>query len=234
MRADPQNLPAGVTRTWPGAAYAGFASGDHSTAFIEREEIYDFVRKHDITGFATIAGDRHSFWAGLAAKSLPPKDFDPVGIAFVTGSISAPAMLEAIEHSFPKEHPLRPLFLGQGPGDREPQPTVNLLLRHGVRSCLEYARSGDLEKARQLSNPNLSPHASFVDMGGHGYAVVRATASDFEVEFVCIPRPLERSASADGGPLRYRTISRTKLWENGQSPRMETRVLEGNPRFSIG
>ena len=113
MRADPQNLPSGITRPWPGAAYAGFSSGDHSTAFVERAEIYDFVRDHGITGFATIAGDRHSFWAGLAAKALPPKPFDPVGIAFVTGSISAPTMLEAIEHSFPKEHPLRPLFLGQ-------------------------------------------------------------------------------------------------------------------------
>ncbi len=234
MRADPQNLPLGVTRPWPGAGYAGFASGDHSTAFVERGEIYDFVREHGITGFATIAGDRHSFWAGLAAKALPPKHFEPVGIAFVTGSISAPTMLEAIEHNFPKQHPLRPLFLGQGPEDSGPQPTVNLLLRHGVRSCLEYALSGDMEKALRVSNPDLSPHASFVDMGGHGYAVVRATSFAFEVEFVCIPRPLERSDGADGGALRYRTLSRTELWENGQSPKMETRVLEGDARFSIG
>ncbi len=235
MRADPQNIPSNVTRRpWPGASYAGFGGGDHSSAFVERAEIYDFVREHGITGFATIAGDRHSFWAGLAAKALPPKQFEPVGIAFVTGSISAPTMLEAIEHSFPKEHPLRPLFLGQGPDDREAQPTVNLLLRHGVRSCLEYAKSGDLDKARRVSNPDLSPHASFVDMGGHGYAVVRASRSAFEVEFVCIPRPLERSESADGGPLRYRTVSRTELWENGKSPKMEMRVLEGDPRFSIG
>ena len=127
-------------------------------------------------------------------------------------------MLEAIEHNFPKQHPLRPLFLGQGPEDSGPQPTVNLLLRHGVRSCLEYAQSGDMEKALRVSNPDLSPHASFVDMGGHGYAVVRATSSAFEVEFVCIPRPLERSDGADGGALRYRTLSRTELWENGQSP----------------
>ena len=32
-----------------------------------------------ITGFATIAGDRHSFWAGVAAKALPPAAFEPVG-----------------------------------------------------------------------------------------------------------------------------------------------------------
>ncbi len=66
MRADPQNLPAGLTKPWPGKGYAGFGGGDYSTAYVERGEIYDFVRDHGITGFATVAGDRHSFWAGLA------------------------------------------------------------------------------------------------------------------------------------------------------------------------
>ncbi len=234
MRADPQNLPSSSSKPWPGAGYAGFGGGDHSSAFVERAEIYDFVRNHGITGFATVAGDRHSFWAGLAAKALPPKAFEPVGIAFVTGSISAPGMVEAIEHGFPQQHPMRPLFLGQAPADSAPQPTVNLLLRHGVRSCLEYARSGDLEKARQLSNRSLSPHLSFVDMGGHGYSVVHCTSDRMEVEFVCIPRPLERSDRADGGPLRYRARFRTGLWKKGEVPRMLAEVLEGDPRFSIG
>ena len=234
MRADPQNLPEGITKAWPGAAYAGFAGGDWSNAYVERAEIYDFVRDHGITGFATVAGDRHSFWAGLAAKSLPPKAFEPVGIAFVTGSISAPGMVEAFEHRFPKQHPLRPLFLGQAPSDETPQPTVNLLLRHGVRSCLEYGKSGDLDKARAVSNASLSPHVLFADMGGHGYAVVRVTSTMFETEFVCIPRPLERSDHADGGPLRYRIRSRTSLWRKGQSPHMDAKVLEGDARLSIG
>src|SRR5439155_1192234 len=142
--------------------------------------------------FATVAGDRHSFWAGLAAKSLPPKRFEPVGVAFVTGSISAPGLVEAFEHNFPKDHPLRPLFVGQGPADSDPQPIVNLLLRHGVRSCLEYARSGDITKARAATNKDLSPHLSFVDMGGHGYSEARVSSDSLETEFVCIPRPLER------------------------------------------
>lgn len=234
MRADPQNLPTGLTKPWPGAGYAGFANADWSNSYVERAEIYNFVRDQGITGFATVAGDRHSFWAGLAAESLPPKPFEPVGIAFVTGSISAPGIVEALEHGFPKQHPLRPLFLGQATGDETPQPTVNLLLRHGVRSCLEYAKSGDIEKARAASNPQLSPHLSFVDMGGHGYAVVHATSSTFETEFVCIPRPLERSTRPDGGPLRYRVRFQTKLWGKGQSPRIDAQVLEGDSRFSIG
>jgi alkaline phosphatase D len=210
MRADPQNLP-----------------------HVERGEIYDLVEAHGITGFVTVAGDRHSFWAGLAAKALPPHRFAPVGLAFVTGSISAPGMVEALEHRLPKDHPLRALFLGQGPGEAGPQPTMNMLLRHGVRSCLEYARSGDIAKARALSNRDLSPHVEFVDMGGHGYSVVRATRDSIETEFVCIPRPIERSERPDGGPLSYRVRFRTPLWEKGKAPQINIEIVEGEPRFSV-
>ena len=234
MRADPQNLPPGLTKPWPGAGYASFGGGgDYSSAYVERGEIYDFISDHDITGFATIFGDRHSFWAGLAAKSLPPDPFKVVGVAFGTGSISAPGLVEAYEHKFPKQHPLRPLFLAQGPSDTRPQPTVNMLLRHGVRSCLEYSKSGDVAKARALSNLDLSPHLSFVDMGGHGYAVVRVTSDSIESEFVCIPRPIERSPKPDGGPLLYRVKHRARLWRKGEVPKLEREILEGDPRFSI-
>jgi alkaline phosphatase D len=234
MRADPQNLPKGFGKPWPGAGYAGFGGGDHSSAYVERGEIYDFIRSHGITGFATVAGDRHSFWAGLAAKALPPDRFDPVGIAFVTGSISAPGVVEALEHKLSKTHPMRPLFLAQGPADNVVQPTINLLLRHGVRSCIEYAQSGDIAKARAASNPELSPHLSFVDMGGHGYAVVRAASTTFETEFVCIPRPLERSDKADGGALLYRAQFKASLWRSDETPQLLGRIVEGEARFSIG
>jgi alkaline phosphatase D len=234
MRADPQHLPAGLAKTsWPGSGYAGFGGGDYSGAIMERSEIYDFIRAQGITGFATVAGDRHSFWAGLASKALPPKTFDPVGIAFITGSISAPGLVEAFEHRFPKDHPLRSLFVGQGPSDDKPQPTVNLMLKHGVRACLEYAKSGDLAKARALSDVQLSPHLSFVDMGGHGYAVVTASATGFEAEFVCIPRPLERSEQVDGGPLQYRVRYRATLWGKGEKPALAGTIVEGDPRFSV-
>jgi alkaline phosphatase D len=233
FRADPQNLPGGLTKPWPGAGYAGFGGGDHGSAYVERGEIYDFVRHQGITGFATIAGDRHSFWAGLAAKTLPPGKFEPVGIAFVTGSISAPGLVEALEHKFPKDNPLRVLFVGQGPQDSRPQPTVNLLLMRGVRACLEYAKSGDIAKARGATNAELSPHLSFVDMGGHGYTVVRADGETFETEFVCIPRPVERSSREDGGALAYRVVHSARLWKSGERPRLEQKIVEGEPRFSV-
>ena len=109
-----------AAKKWPGEGYALTLAGDVSTAFLEKGEIYDFVREHGITGFATVAGDLHSFWAGLSAKSLPPKKFEPVGLAFVTGSISAPGGWEANQYRFPKDEPLRPLWVGQGPQDQAP------------------------------------------------------------------------------------------------------------------
>jgi alkaline phosphatase D len=230
-RVDPQNLPAGLVKPWPGAGYATFGGGgDHSSAYLERAEIYDFVRKHGITGFATVAGDRHSFWAGLAAKALPPQAFEPVGIVFVTGSISAPGLCEALEHKFPADHPLRALYVADAPAKAQ---VVNVLLRHGVKSCLEYHRSRDIAQARKLSNPHLAPHLAFLDMGGHGYTTARVSSTAFETEFVCIARPVERIDRPDGGPLLYRVAHRAQLWSKDGRPRLEQTVLEGNPQFSL-
>ncbi len=231
MRVDPQNLPAGLVEPWPGAGYATFGGGgDHSTAYLERAEIYDFVRNHGITGFATVAGDRHSFWAGLAAKALPPQTFDPVGIVFVTGSISAPGLCESLEHKFPADHPLRALYVADEPAKAQ---VINVLVRHGVRSCLEYHRSQDIAQARKRSNPELAPHLAFIDMGGHGYTTAKVTSRTFETQFVCIPRPVERIDRPDGGPLLYRVAHRAQLWSKDGRPRLEQTVLEGNPQFNL-
>jgi alkaline phosphatase D len=231
-RVDPQNLPAGLGKPWPGAGYAGFGGGDHGAAYVERAEIYDFVRAQKISGFASIAGDRHSFWAGRAATTLPPEPFAPVGVSFITGSISAPGLAEAQEHNFPKDHPLRPLFLADRPGGA-PEPTVNLTLKHGVRSALEYAAHGDLAKAHAVTNPDNAPHLDFIDMGGHGYALVTVSAEAFACDFVCIPRPLERNMAPDGGPLRYRVRHEAALWRPGETPQLKQTVLEGDPGLSI-
>jgi alkaline phosphatase D len=142
-------------------------------------------------------------------------------------------MVEALESKKKKDDPLRSLFLSQAPNDQRIQPAVNMLMRHGVRSCLEYEKTGDVTKARRLSNPELSPHVSFVDMGGHGYAVVRASSEQIETEFVCIPRPIQRSEEENGGPLRYRTFHTAKLWPKGTAPVLHTRVADGNADFSI-
>jgi alkaline phosphatase D len=227
QRADPQNLPPGLTKSWP-SGYASFGGGDFGTAYVERGEIYDFVRDSKITGFAIVSGDRHSFWAGYAAKSLPPKSFEPVGLSFVGGSLASPGTMEAYEHRLAKDHPLRSLFLADRAGGT-PEWTFNMLIRHGVRSTLAYASKRDLSQALALSNRELAPHLEFVDLGGHGYAKVRLTENEMRTEFVCIPRPIERSASNDGGPLRYRIAHVAKLWRPGERPRLVREVLEGDP-----
>jgi len=207
--------------------------GDFGNALVERGEIYDFVKEHGITGFVTVAGDRHAFWAGLAAKSLPPRPFEPVGIAFVTGSISAPTLVEGMEYRLPQNHPLRALYLLDGAAGTKPEPTINMLMLQGVRSCLEYQRTRDIAASRAVRNPDLSPHLSFLDFGGHGYSIVHATRDWREVEFVCIPRPTGRSIERDGGPLRYRVAHRVQSWGKGQLPRLEQRVIEGGAQLSI-
>ncbi|HKB69452.1 MAG TPA: alkaline phosphatase D family protein [Thermoanaerobaculia bacterium] len=233
-RADPQNLPPGLTREpWPAdGGYAAMSGGDYGTAFMERAEIYQLVRDSKVSGFAIVSGDLHSFWAGYAAAELPPGKFDPVGLSFVGGSLTSPGAMEAQEHNLPKDAPLRPLFLADraaGPPDW----TNNMLLRHGVRSCLEYAKSFDLKRARGLSNPDLAPHLEFVDLGGHGYAKVRLTADEMRTEFVCIPRPIARSERPDGGPIRYRVLHTAALWKSGERPQLKTSVLEGDAGLSI-
>jgi alkaline phosphatase D len=233
-RADPQNLPPGLTKeSWPAnGGYAAMSGGDYGTAFVERAEIYQLVREANVSGFAIVSGDLHSFWAGYAAAELPPGKFDPVGLSFVGASLVSPGAIEAFEHRLPKDLPLRPLFLADK-ATGAPDWTFNMLLRHGVRSCLEYAKSFDLERARALSNPELAPHLEFVDMGGHGYAKVRLSAEEMRTEFVCIPRPIARSDRPDGGPIRYRVLHTAALWKSGERPQLKTSVLEGDVGLAI-
>ena len=232
QRVDPQNLPATVGKYPEGAGYATIDLHDWGAMYHERAEIFDAVRDAGITGFAIVSGDRHSFWAGYAAKALPPAAFEPVGVTFVGGSITSVGTVEANEHNIKKDDPTRPLYIAD-PGGGPPQANINLLLRHGVRSALEYASSGDLEKALAARNPDLAPHLTFVDLGGHGYATVRVDADRMVTDFVCIPRPIERSAGDDGGPLQYRVRHEVPLWRAGERPQMRQQVVEGDAGLSV-
>jgi alkaline phosphatase D len=161
---------------------------------------------------------------------LPPAGFAPVGLSFITGSISAPGLGEAAEY-FP-DSPTLPLFVRK-PAGAAPEHTINLTIKRGVRSALEYAASGDIAKARAVTNPDVAPHLEFVDMAGHGYAVVSAGPDAIDTEFVCIVRPIARATTPDGGPLRYRVSHHAKRWAAGDRPTLEQRVMEGDPKLSI-
>ena len=100
-------------------------------------------------------------------------------------------------------------------------------MMQGVRAGLGLPRTGDARRALAERNPQLAPHLSFVDVGGHGYSVVRAGVDELEVEFVCIPRPLERTEREDGGPLAYRVAHRVKRWGHADGPRLDRTKVEG-------
>ena len=227
-RADLQNLPEPLRALWPDSGYGVLALDDFGNAYTERREIYDWVERHRIPGFVTLSGDRHSFWAGYAAADLDVKRFRPVGLAFVTGSVSAPGIVEALEHGLAPDHPLRPLYLVDDPSGARPHPTINMLLLHGVRSCLEYARSRDKSRALAVRNPALAPHLRFLDFAGHGFGLVDASPDSIEVEFVCIPRPATPVEAADGGPVAYRVSHRARRWAGGATPKLEQHRREGD------
>lgn len=229
VRSDYQNLPGELGSQWP--KDAGYAVMDNR--FLrDKDIIFDFIRDQQITGLCVVAGDRHAFFAGLASKALPPKEFEPIGIEFITGSISQQTLYEVLEFTTSKDHPKRVLQLIDHP-DGKTIPSVNVTVLHGVQSTLKLTESGDMEQARAVHNPDVSPHLSLVDYGGHGYGLVTATSNQLSTEFVCIPRPFERSEEANGGPVAYRVVHRARLWEAGERPKLEQEVLEGDPKYCI-
>jgi len=56
---------------------------------------------------------------------------------------------------------------------------------------------------------------------------------EMRTEFVCIPRPIKRAESPDGGPLRYRVVHSASLWKPGEKPVLRRQVIEGDPGLSI-
>lgn len=228
-RTDPQNLPAEFADQWPKGAGYGVTTGAYR---LEHGEVFDMVRDEGITGLTILAGDRHAFWAGYPSKSLPPKAFDPVAVEFVTGSISAQTLGEVQALTMPRDRPLRPLNIHDRP-DGSMECSWNMTLMHGVQSSFVLKETGDPVQARAASNPELSPHLKFLDYAGHGYVTVRASPDELETEFVCIPVPLERAGTDDGGPLRYRVAHRVSAWKPGERPELRQEVLEGDPGLAI-
>ena len=229
-RLDLKNVPETFGK-WPGRDYGLLMIDDWSGYRSERGEILDFVKANGITGLASVCGDRHAFFAGLLSKSLPPEPYEPLAIEFVGASVSSPGSCEAFEAKVTDDMKLHALLVRRPKGGAA-EPMVNFSVMHGVRASLAYDASGDLKAARAQSNPEVAPHLSFVDLGGHGYSVVRAMPDTLETEFVGIPPPAERSGREDGGPLAYRIRFRARLWTAGEQPVLEQQLIEGTLPFS--
>jgi alkaline phosphatase D len=106
---------------------------------------------------------------------------------------------------------------------------MNMTVLHSVRASLELQKTGDKAKPLALSNPDIAPHLAFADLGGYGYATVRASAANLETEFVCIPRPIERNTAPDGGTFAYRVTYTVNRWRPGEAPELHQRIVEGDP-----
>jgi alkaline phosphatase D len=104
----------------------------------EHTQIYDELRKKGVTGLAVVAGDKHSFWAGLTSADLPPRAYDPVGVEFVTGSISAQGLVEIGDRIVKPDHGLSALYYT---GEHREIPAINYTLLHGVRAALALSRT---------------------------------------------------------------------------------------------
>ncbi|HUJ46797.1 MAG TPA: alkaline phosphatase D family protein [Rhizomicrobium sp.] len=229
-RFDMKNLPPELGK-WPGRDYGMLWIDDWQGYRYERGEILDFVKANGITGVTSVCGDRHCFMAGVLSKALPPQDYEPVALEFVGSSISSPGAVEVYETNVHDTEKLHALLVRRPPG-KLPEPMVNFTMLHGVAASLTYDKTGDVKQALARSNPEVAPHLTFADLGGHGYSAVRASSDTLETEFVCIPRPIERSTADDGGPVMYRVRFRAKIWQPGQAPTLEREVIEGALPFS--
>jgi hypothetical protein len=140
------------------SGYGQLGDDDWTGYRTERAEILEFIRTHGITGFVSLAGDRHAFQAGVLSRSLPPDEFVPVAVEFVTGSISAPGLFAAAEYAVPREHPLRPLYQYDALNGSV-RPAINVTLMHGVRASIELQRTHDPQAALAVASPT-SRHTS--------------------------------------------------------------------------
>jgi alkaline phosphatase D len=100
-------------------------------------------------------------------------------------------------------------------------------MMHGVRASLALQRTDDVQQALRERNPQLAPQLSFIDVSAHGYSLVRAMADHLEVEFVCVPRPLQRSLMPDGGAVTYRVTHRVDRWLPKSSPKLTRTKIKG-------
>ncbi|HEY3814343.1 MAG TPA: hypothetical protein VGL66_14055 [Caulobacteraceae bacterium] len=66
-----------------------------------------------------------------------------------------------------------------------------------------------------------------MDTGANGYGVVTAAPTTLDVEFVAVPRTIERNTAPGAGPIAYRVSHRAELWAPGQAPKLVRTKQEG-------
>lgn len=95
---------------------------------------------------------------------------------------------------------------------------------HWYRFTDEHGFASRVGRTRAAPAPDDARPARFAVVSRQN---VRQGACDdaLDVEFVGIPRPVDRAAGGDGGPVRYRVTHRVRRWAAGEHPRPE-RIAE--------
>ena len=92
----------------------------------------------------------------------------PVGVEFITDSISQRGLAAVQEIGTPRNHPLSALVIHDLP-DGSMECALNTTILHGVRSALVLKETGDAAAVRAARNLDVSPRLVFTDWRGHGY-----------------------------------------------------------------
>ena len=230
-RADPQNLPPGLTKPWPSDAFASHGGRRLRHGLCgARRDLRPRSRRQD-HGFAIVSGDRHSFWAGYAAKALPPKAFEPVGLSFVGASLASCGAIESYEHRLPKDHPLQAAVPGRSAEQGQARARRSTCCSSTVSARASITPRTAISRApgRCRTRPS-APHLSFVDLSAHGYAKVRLDGRTMRSEFVCIPRPIARSATPGWRPA---ALSR-RSYGNAVAAGRTSEIAAGSARRRSG
>ena len=230
-RADPQNLPPGITSRGRAGTmrHSGAAIGDGLRG--ARRDLRRRSRR-EITGFAIVSGDRHSFWAGYAAKALPPRGLR-AGRRELRRRVRrrAPAWSSAYEHGLPKDHPLRrcswPIGRAARPDRRATccSSTVSAPASSTRRPAISRARRACRTRpvaARVVRRPGRS---RLCESPARGRTIAPNSSAFRGRSRGATPRMAARCAIVSS--------TTATLWRPGERPQLQQEVLEGDPGLAI-
>ena len=235
-RADPQNLPAGLTEPWPGAGYAILRRRRlRRRAYAERGEIYDLVRDARHHRLRHRLGRPAQLLGRLCRQGAAARAFEPVGVELRHRLDLEPGPGRGARAPLPARTircgrcswPDRPAASGRS-ATRQHAAAAR---RPFVPRVCEERRSAD---ARRASQPG--PRAAPASSSTWAATAMRrcAVGDEMRTEFVCIPRPIDaQRARRTAGRCAIASSHRAPLWRAGERPRLEQQVIEGDPETAL-
>ena len=228
-RTDPQNLPPEFAAMWPSTEYGDF----NRSYVVEHAEIFGMVRDEGITGLTIVVGDKHSFWAGYPSETLPPRPFEPVGVEFVTGSISQAGLGGGASADLParqsaaavlRARPARWLEAMRAQHDAASRrargacacATPTIRRRRAPRAIRTTRRTSPSRTSADMATPPCAPRRT-----------------NWKPSSCAFRRRWSAAKREDGGPLRYRVVHRVARWAPGERPQMRPEIVEGDVGLSI-